>query len=310
MSMDGPEPWFIVGPTASGKSAIAMELARRVGAEIISVDSMQVYQGMDIGTSKPTAQDRRDVPHHLLDVCEVRVGFDAARFCVLAKEAMEGIRARNRRAIFCGGSGLYFKAWLEGLGEAPPADPGLRQALETIPDSELVAELRAKDPLAAASMDLLNRRRVLRAVEVIRLTGKPFSSLRADWGKRDVPPEESPSIICLHREREDLRERMDRRIDEMVRAGWVEETRGLMSQGLMDNPVALQAIGYRQFVGYLQEGGDLSTVIEEIRLRTRRYAKRQQTWFRHQLTTVPLELPRGEAVASSADRVMNLLQPL
>ena len=174
-------PVFLAGPTAVGKSAVALALAESLGGEIISVDSMQVYRGLDLGTAKPSAAERARVPHHLLDVVELSEAFDAAQFVRLATAAVVEIQARGRVPIFCGGTGLYFKAWLEGLGEAPPSDARVRAELEAAPLSELLAELEQRDPLTYARIDRQNPRRVIRAVEVIRLTGKPFSAQRANW---------------------------------------------------------------------------------------------------------------------------------
>lgn len=172
---------FIAGPTAVGKSALALALAEQCGGEIISVDSMQVYRGLDIGTAKPTATERARVPHHLIDVVELTEAFDAAKFVALAQQAVTEIQARGRRPIFCGGTGLYFKAYLEGLGDAPASDEKLRAELEAAPLVELLRELELSDPVTFAKIDRQNPRRVIRALEVIRLTGKPFSAQRAEW---------------------------------------------------------------------------------------------------------------------------------
>src|SRR4051812_41200252 len=167
-------PVFIAGPTAVGKSEIALAVAEKIGGEIISVDSMQVYRGLDIGTAKPSAAERARVRHHLIDVVDITEPFDAAQFVRLATAAVAEIQSRGRVPIFCGGTGLYFKAFLEGLGDAPPADEALRAQLETVPLPELLAELTEKDPVTYEKIDRQNPRRVIRAVEVIRLTGKKF----------------------------------------------------------------------------------------------------------------------------------------
>jgi tRNA dimethylallyltransferase len=176
------EPIFVAGPTAVGKSEVAIGLAERLGGEIVSVDSMQVYRGLDIGTAKPSIEERARVPHHLIDVVELSDNFDAARFVGLAQRTVGEIQARGHVPILCGGTGLYFRAFLEGLGEAPPADARLRAELEAAPFSDLLRELAERDPATYERIDRQNPRRVIRAVEVIRLTGKPFSEQRADWG--------------------------------------------------------------------------------------------------------------------------------
>ena len=176
-----PSSIYLVGPTASGKSAVALALAEKLGGEIISVDSMQVYRGLDLGTAKPRAAERARVPHHLIDVVNLTEPFDAAKFVDLAARAEADIRARGGVPIYCGGTGLYLKAHLEGLGEAPPSDAKLRAELEAAPLDELLRELAQRDPATYERIDRQNPRRVVRALEVIRLTGRPFSQQRAAW---------------------------------------------------------------------------------------------------------------------------------
>lgn len=184
-----PGPILLAGPTAVGKSGVALLLAEQLNGEIVSVDSMQVYRGLDIGTAKPSAEERLRVPHHLIDTVDLAEPFDAARFLELAGLAVAEIQSRNRLPILCGGTGLYFKAYLDGLGEAPPADERLRAELEATPAAELLRELAERDPVTFETIDRLNLRRVIRAVEVIRLTGKPFSAQRARWDDRPREPE-------------------------------------------------------------------------------------------------------------------------
>ena len=172
---------LLTGPTAVGKSEIALRLAEKIGGEIISVDSMQVYRGLDIGTAKPGAAERARVPHHLLDVAELTEAFDAARFVRLARTAVAEIQGRGRVPVLCGGTGFYFRAFLEGLGDAPPADAALRAALAQTPLPDLLRELEECDPATFQKIDRQNPRRVIRAIEVIRLTGRPFSAQRAAW---------------------------------------------------------------------------------------------------------------------------------
>ena len=174
---------LLAGPTAVGKSDAAILLAERVGGEIISVDSMQVYRGLDIGTAKPDMTERARVAHHLIDILDVTESFDAAAFVRLTRAALEDIGRRGKVPILCGGTGLYFQALTGGLGQAPPSNPGLRSELEALPIEQLLEELAARDPVTHGSIDRANRRRVVRALEVIRLTGKPFSVLRSDWSQ-------------------------------------------------------------------------------------------------------------------------------
>jgi len=275
-----PRPIFLAGPTAAGKSALALELAERLGGEIISVDSMQVYQGLDIGTAKPSAEDRRRVQHHLIDVVTLKESFDAAQFVRLAGLAAQDIQARGRRPIFCGGTGLYFKAHLEGLGPAPPRDATLRAELAATPLAKLLEELERRDPATFQAIDRQNPRRVIRALEVIRLTGQLFSAQRAQWADPKMP---TSRMIGLTRPKGELNERIQQRVDEMFRQGLVAETESLLARGLEDNPTAMQALGYRQVVEHLRGQRGLAETIELVKIRTRQFAKRQLTWFRRQM---------------------------
>jgi len=306
-------PVFIAGPTAVGKSAVALALAEKVGGEIISVDSMQVYRGLDIGTAKPSAAERARVRHHLLDVVELTAPFDAAKFVTLARNAVAEIQSRGRVPIFCGGTGLYFKAYLEGLGEAPPSDEKLRAALEATPLPELLGELEARDPTTFTQIDRNNPRRIIRAVEVIRLTGKPFSDQRARWGEAPDEPNglsggsrgRSPhQMICLSRLTADLHARSNARVDQMFAAGLVEETRRLLGRGLEQNKTAMQAIGYRQVVEHLRGERSLPETIELVKIKTRQFAKRQLTWLRKHASAKWIELQPGASVGEFCEQLL------
>jgi tRNA dimethylallyltransferase len=302
-----PAPIVLAGATASGKSAVALELAGLVGGEIISVDSMQVYHGLDLGTAKPSAEERAAIPHHLVDVVALTEAFDAAKFVQLATAAVASCQSRGRVPIVCGGTGLYFNAWLNGLGDAPPPEPKLRAELEALPMAALLDELARRDLPTFDEIDLENRRRVVRAVEVIRLTGRPFSEQRAAW------PDRAPTLagrsFGLQRPREDLVRRIDQRVELMFRSGLIDETRRLLGQGLESNRTAMQAIGYRQVVEHLRgERGRLET-IELVKVRTRQFAKRQLTWFRGQLDLEWIEVGREEMPAATARRMADKLGP-
>jgi tRNA dimethylallyltransferase len=278
------KPLFLAGPTAAGKSEVALRLGEMLGGEIISVDSMQVYRGLDIGTAKPTPADRQRVPHHLIDVVDLTESFDAARFVQLARRAVDEIRGRGRTPIFCGGTGLYFKAFLEGLGSGPVADPQLRAQLEATPIQTLLAELEQRDPITFERIDRRNPRRVIRALEVIRQTGHPFSEQRAAWSPAaaSLPPSSLTLFWGLQRASEDLLRRINARVEKMFERGLVKETELLLEAGLERNRTALQALGYRQVVEHLRGERGLSESIALVKLRTRQYAKRQMTWFRRQ----------------------------
>lgn len=299
-------PILLAGPTAVGKSEIALLLAERSGGEIISVDSMQVYRGLDIGTAKPSLGERKRVPHHLIDLVDVTEPFDAAQFIQRAQRAAVEITARGRVPILCGGTGLYFKAFLEGLGQAPPADPDLRGQLEQTALGELLRELEARDPATYAKIDRKNPRRVIRAVEVIRLTDKPFSQQRADWHSSPEMNRESQNFFGLARDAADLRSRIEKRVDEMFASGLVAETKGLLNRGLEKNRTAMQSLGYRQVVEHLRGERSLAETIELVKIRTRQFAKRQLTWFRRQMRLNWIQLTANESAESVVERILSL----
>ncbi len=307
------QPIFLAGPTAVGKSAVALALAEKIGGEIISVDSMQVYRGLDLGTAKPSAAERSRVTHHLIDVAELSESFDAAKFVTLAQQAVTEIQSRGRVPIFCGGTGLYFKAFLDGLGEAPPSDEILRAELEATPLAELLHELEQRDPATFARIDRQNPRRVVRAVEVIRLTGKPFSEQRAEWRMNTgapmvgssrcddrTAPRAVPTVVVLARLSADLQSRINARVDEMFERGLVDETRRLLDHGLAQNKTALQAIGYRQVVEHLRGERSLAETMELVKIKTRQFAKRQTTWFRKHARAQWIALKPHDSAAAMA----------
>ena len=295
-------PFFLAGPTAVGKSGIALALAEQIGGEIISVDSMQVYRGLDIGTAKPTVAESKKIPHHLIDVCNLSEAFDAAQFIRLAQKAVEEIQFRRHTPIFCGGTGLYFKAFLDGLGEAPPADEKIRAELEAAPFAALLHELREQDSAAYEKIDKQNPRRVIRAVEVIRLTGKKFSEQRAEW-KTQNSKLKTQNYFCFSRSAENLHQRINIRVDEMFRHGLVAETEQLLKHGLAENKFAMQAIGYRQVVEHLRGERDLAATMELVKIRTRQFAKRQLTWFRRHGNCEWLELKPLETTAETLAKI-------
>lgn len=290
-------PIFIAGPTAVGKSSVAMEVAKAKGGEIISVDSMQVYRGLDLGTAKPTKKEQAQVPHHIIDVVELTESFNAATFVVMAGEARKGIK----RPVFCGGTGLYFRAWIEGLGKSPGADEEIRAKLEEKETSELLTELKGQDLATYQNIDHRNRRRIVRAVEVIRLTGKPFSTQRAEWTS-----EAPPNLLIIKREKEDLRRRIETRVDQMFADGLVEETR-VLQPVLEKNRTAQQALGYRQVIGHLRGERDLPETKALVKSRTWQFARRQQTWFRKMRGAIQVEVEADESPGNTARRIFDLL---
>ena len=302
-----PRPVLLAGPTAVGKSEIALRVAEQLGGEIISADSMQVYRGLDIGTAKPSPADRDRAPHHLIDIRDLSESFDAAQFARLAHRAVAEIQSRGRAPVLCGGTGLYFKAFCEGIGKAPPADATLRAELEAAPLENLLAELRERDLAAYEKIDKKNPRRVIRAVEVIRLTGKPFSAQRADWATHHAS-RITHRFYCFMRPAADLHARINVRVDAMFARGLVDETRELLKHGLEQNKTAMQAIGYRQVVEHLRGERSLAETIELVKIRTRQFAKRQLTWFRAQKNLEWIELKPDESLEKCAQKICAAIQ--
>jgi tRNA dimethylallyltransferase len=270
----------LVGPTASGKTEASLELARRVDAEVLVIDSMTVYRGMDVGTAKPSPEERAEVPHHLLDVAEPDEPFSVARFQGLAREALARVSERGRRPLLVGGSGLYYRAVVDEL-EFPGTDPGLRRHLETegavLGAERLHGRLRALDPDAAAKIDPENLRRTVRALEVVALTGRPFSSFATTW---DRYPADRVRAAGVRLPADALRSRIETRARRMFAGGLAEEVERLLDLGFEPLLTASQAIGYLEMVQHLR--GRLTRVeaLERTVRRTRALARRQMAWFR------------------------------
>ncbi len=270
----------VVGPTATGKSDLAIALAERFGGEIINADSRQVYRCLDIGTAKPPPEVRRRIPHHLFDIVRPDEEFSVALYTRLARQAVEDIARRGRLPILVGGTGHYVWALLEGYQVPPvPPDPELRRRLQERAEREgaeaLYAELRALDPEAAARIDPRNLRRVIRALEVITKTGRKFSELR-----RKNPPPWDPLIIGLTLDRQKLYGRIDRRLEEMAAAGWLDEVRRLLDKGYSPELPALTGHGYRWLVRYLKGEISLEEAIARTKGEIHNYARHQYAWFR------------------------------
>jgi len=277
-----PKLIIIAGPTASGKTSVSVELARLFDAEIINADSMQVYRGMDIGTAKPSIEERKGVPHHLLDVVNPDEEYNAAIYRDMASAAALDIIRRGRRAMVVGGTGLYIKSLLGGLFQCPPAAPEIRESLtrewESAGPRALYERLERLDPQSARNIHPNDRVRVLRALEVISLTNRPPSALSREHGFSDHAF--NALKFCLKRDREELYHRVNTRTIAMIEAGLLVETESLLRKGYSPRLKPLQAIGYKQAVEYLEGRFSLEKTIEKIQRETRRYAKRQLTWFR------------------------------
>ena len=282
------------GMTACGKSALALSLARVLGGEILAADSAQVYRGMDIGTDKPDASARRAVPHRLIDICDPAAPFSVAVYQGLADAAIAACGVAGRVPILVGGTGLYFRQVLRGtvLPPAPP-QPDLRASLATLPPETLYAELCAVDPRAARAIHPHNVRRIIRALEIHRTTGRPPSSY---W---TAPALRHPHLlVVLDRPADILRRRIAERVDRMLAGGLVREVQGLLAAGVPPGAPGLQALGYRQVVDHLREGGPAADLAQQISAATWAYARRQRTWFRREPDAVWVDL--GEAPAEEA----------
>jgi len=304
----------IAGPTASGKTALAVELAKFTGGEVISCDSMQVYRGMTIGTAKPTPEEMDGVVHHMIDVCDPREDFSVSRYCNLATPILDDILARGKTAIIAGGTGLYMDSLIKGNDFAPFPATGHRerleaQLLETGLDA-MLAELAAIDP-EAAEKSQRNPRRILRALEVFHETGETITA--HNRRTQLIPPRYSALWLGLDFEpRQLLYDRIDLRVDIMLRQGLVEEIQALLQSGVPENATAMQAIGYKEFVDALRGRSTIAQAAEDVKTASRHYAKRQLTWFRrnkniHWLTrtasTAPEEiLSRARQLSGESDK--------
>ena len=293
----------VVGPTAAGKSRLGLDLARAHGGEIVSCDSLQVYRGLDIGSAKPTAEERRLVPHHLVDVADPAKDFSAAEYARRARAAVRDIAARGRLPLVVGGSGLYLRALLQGLFAGPSRDEALRLRLEALAgrfgDARLHRLLGRVDPEAAARVDPHDRVRVVRALEVFALTGRPLSR-HHDQAAPDPLPGFRVRVLVLDPGPALLRAAVETRTRQMFSTGLLSEVRGLLEGGLSPEARPLKAIGYRQAVAVLRgqmsrEGAERETVTA-----TMRYAKRQRTWFRHQVEAVWCPGPASAAAEAAA----------
>lgn len=269
----------ICGATATGKSEIALDVAERIGAEIVNADSMQLYKGMDIGTAKLRVEERRGIPHHLLDVLHVTEDSTAAWYQTRAREVISDIHQRGLHAVIVGGTGLYIKALLDDLN-FPDTDPQVRIKLEKLAEefgtAYLFSRLEELDPAAAQAIDRANTRRVIRALEVIEITGKPFT---ANLPREDSSRYPNAMQFGLVMDREHLRERIDLRVDRMWEEGLVAEVDSLIAQGIRNGTTAQRALGYSQILAMRDGAISEAEAKEETKRATRQYARRQETWF-------------------------------
>ena len=284
----------IVGPTATGKTRLSVALAQHLGAEIVSCDSMQLYRGMDVGTAKPTAQEMGGVPHHMIDCLDPREEFSVSRYVELADRCVQDILARGKPVIVVGGTGLYVDSLVAGREFAPFPQTGRREALTARAEKEgiepLMQELRAVDPEAAESIHPSNQKRVIRALEVYLETGKTITQHNRETRSR--PPKYRPVWIGLdYVNRSALYARIDARVDEMFAQGLVDEVRRLLDGGVPERATSMQAIGYKELTAFLRGEGTEDAAREQIKLASRRYAKRQRTWFRRNPAVHWIDMP-------------------
>ncbi len=295
----------IVGPTAIGKSALALEIARRVQGEIISCDSMQLYRGMDIGTAKASWAERAEIPHHMLDVVSPNESFSCADYTVSARRCLADILDRGKIPVFCGGTGLYLQQTLAGGGaESPPADKKLRNELMKKTADENYKQLCECDPESAEKIHPNNIRRVIRALEIYRLSGIP----KSQWDRRcrtDKLRSDAAVIFLDSSDRAWLYSRIDRRVDEMMAAGLLREAESLH---LDPSTTAGQAIGYKELLAYLSGECSLEEAVARIKKASRNYAKRQLTWFRHMPGAIPYDVARGCNFENIVNFALSLLK--
>lgn len=298
--------WFLTGPTASGKTLVGLELARCLDAEIISLDSMAIYRGMDIGTAKPTSEQREAVPHHLVDIIGPDELYSVSDYVDAAQQCIQEIRARGKEVLFVGGTPLYLKSLLRGTFVGPPADEEFRQSVEqeikTVGIAALHSRLQQVDPLSAAKLHPNDVRRIVRALEVYRSTGQPISHLQLQFDQ--ARSAHSCRVFVLDWPRPELHHRINTRVDQMFEAGLVEEVRQLSMQGQELSRTARQAVGYAEVLSHLDGGLDLDFTIHRTKTRTRQFAKRQITWFRSLSECRWLARSHGQAARELAETIV------
>ncbi|MHB1151773.1 MAG: tRNA (adenosine(37)-N6)-dimethylallyltransferase MiaA [Eubacteriales bacterium] len=294
----------VAGPTASGKTALALELAERFNGEIISCDSMQIYRGMDIGTAKPNAEELSRIPHHLIDIADPCENFSCAEYKILAESAAADITSRGKLPIFCGGTGLYLDAVLTG-NRFPDcaADPDYREMLYKQDNFELFELLRRTDPAAADAIHMNNKKRMIRALEIYKTTG----ITKTEWDARsrlEPPVYDAAVLVPDYEDRELLYQRIEHRVDEMMERGLLEEVCRLK---LPRDSTAAQAIGYKELNAYLDNVVTLDQAVNEIKVSTRNYAKRQMTWFRRRSYVTLLNIKKENTFKDIVNNALKLL---
>ena len=297
--------WFLTGATASGKSRTSLFLAERLNAEIISLDSMAIYRGMDIGTAKPGASEQTRVPHHMIDVADPSEQFSVSQYRNAALEKIQEIQSRDKQVLFVGGTALYLKALLRGMFDGPPADWDFRKQVEAeIAEGNagvLHQRLEMVDPVAASNLHPNDHRRIIRALEVYKTTGKPISHLQMEFDEgRDF---EACRVFTIRHDRAVLHERIESRVELMFEAGLVEEVRGLLEKLGSLGHTASQAVGYREVIDFLNGDKSEAEMLEQVKIRTRRFARHQETWFRGMSECEMIDLASDFEEESLADLI-------
>ena len=300
----------IAGPTASGKTALSIALAKALDGEVVSCDSMQIYRRMDIGTAKPTKEEMDGIPHHMIDICEPDEDFSVSRYCEMAAPIVDDILARGKTVIIAGGTGLYMDSLIRGNDFAPFPTTGHRERLEARLEAEgldvLIAELRAIDPDSVIRAQN-NPRRIIRALEVYCETGETITA--HNLRTQAIPPRYNPVWFALEDEnRQDLYDRIDRRVSIMLEQGLVEEIQDLLASGIPADCTAMQAIGYKEFIEALDNRCTIEEAADRVRQSSRRYAKRQLTWFRRNPAMHWLRRSKTDGTAEIMEKARQILR--
>ncbi|MBN2601538.1 MAG: tRNA (adenosine(37)-N6)-dimethylallyltransferase MiaA [Candidatus Marinimicrobia bacterium] len=300
---------FIVGPTAVGKTATAIELAKLLDGEIISIDSRQVYKGLDVGTAKPTLRQQKEISHHLIDILKPTEQISAGSYREMALAAVAEIQSRGKLPIFVGGSGMYVKAVVQGIFQESLTDKSVRERLKSELERKGIAELYNRlidiDPELAVKIHLNDAKRITRALEIYEITGKPPSE---HYKKQETESPFPNRIFVLTMERKNLYQRINERVDQMIRDGLVAEVQALLDSGLRKNLDSLLTLGYREVIGYLDGDCSHDEMIENIKLNTRHYAKRQLTWFRNQLEAIWIAINSQTTISNITGQIIESLR--
>ncbi len=304
--------WYITGATASGKTLVSLALAKQLDAEIISLDSMAIYRGMDVGTAKPSLDQRQEIPHHLIDILDPVETFSVSQYRDRSLDTIRSIRDRGKQVVFVGGTALYLKALLRGIFDGPPADWEFRgeieKELQHVGLSELYRRLQLVDPLAADKLHPNDKRRIIRALEVYRLTGQPISHLQTEFDDGHSP--ESCKVFTLRHTPPVLHERIQQRVEWMFEHGLVDEVKTMLARWGQLGQTAAQAVGYREVIEHLTGKRDLNETKELVLFRTRRFARHQETWFRGLRECRILDLPDSISARQQAERLASEIASL